>query len=158
MTTPLNRVTILVAEDDDGHAELIQEHLREAGLSNPMVRFRDGQEALDFLRAERARGGDTRDSHFLLLLDIWMPKRDGLDVLRTIKADPFWHTMPVIVLTTTDDPREVESCYAHGCNCYLVKPLDYLKFAHILKQLGLFLMVVEVPGLRPTNGTGGPPT
>src|SRR5579862_924239 len=101
-------VVILVAEDDEGHARLIQKNLSRAGLHNPIQRFANGQEALDFLFRRGPgphRGGDTS---YLLLLDIRMPKVDGVEVLRQIKSDPELRKMPVIMLTTTDDPREVE--------------------------------------------------
>ncbi len=143
-----NQVTVLLAEDDDGHADLIIELLRDAGLPNPIVRFRDGQEVLNFLHDEH---GQTRLEHgrrYLLLLDIRMPRVDGVTVLRQVKAHPLWKGIPVIMLTTTDDPREVEQCYAHGCNCYIVKPVDFNRFATVLRQLGLFLMVVQLPSLQ----------
>ena len=107
-----NEVTILIAEDDDGHAELIIDNMREAGLTNEITRFRDGQEALDFL-AGTPDTPETRQSGtaYLLLLDIRMPRVDGVEVLRRIKATPELHKMPVIMLTTTDDPREVQNCY-----------------------------------------------
>ena len=144
-----NEVTILIAEDDDGHAELIIDNLREAGLTNEIIRFRDGQEALDFLAgAPDAPGTRQSGAAYLLLLDIRMPRVDGVEVLRRIKATPELHRMPVIMLTTTDDPREVQNCYELGCSCYITKPVDYDRFSEMLNRLGLFLMVVQVPGIN----------
>ncbi|KAB0671222.1 response regulator [Oryzomonas sagensis] len=147
-------VTILIAEDDDGHAELIQDNLQEAGLRNPIVRFRNGQEALDFFYG--ASDGDAprceKGLAYMMLLDIRMPKVDGVEVLRQIKSDPELKNMPVIMLTTTDDPREVRTCYALGCSCYVTKPVDYQKFAEMLNRLGLFLLVVQVPDLDGVEG------
>ncbi|MCX6031007.1 MAG: response regulator [Chloroflexi bacterium] len=137
-------VTILIAEDDDGHAELIREHLVDAGVSNPLLRFRDGQEVWDFL-AEIGPGPKRKHHHaYLLLLDIRMPKMDGVEVLRKVKAHPALKTMPVIMLTTTDDPREVEACYQLGCSSYVTKPVDFLRFAEALKRLGLFVTIMQV--------------
>jgi CheY-like chemotaxis protein len=146
-------VVILVAEDDDGHARLIEKNLARAGLTNPVERFDNGQAVLDFLF--RAPAGRQRhaDVPYLLLLDIRMPKVDGIEVLRRIKQDPELRKMPVSMLSTADDPREVERCHALGCSHYLVKPVDYVKFAEIVRQLGLFVTLVQVPQI---NGTLSP--
>ncbi len=138
-------VTIVLAEDDDGHATLIQRNLERAGLANGFVRLRDGQEALDFFRGEGAHAGRAPDPSVLLLLDIKMPRIDGVEVLRALKADARTALVPVIMLTTTDDPREVQRCYQLGCNVYVTKPVDYQTFIDAVKRLGLFLQVVQVP-------------
>lgn len=143
------RVTILIAEDDDGHAELIEENLRDSGLKNEIIRFRDGQEVLEFM-FDGPGGTAPRRLHggaYMLLLDIRMPKVSGVDVLRQLKQDPELKSMPVIMLTTTDDPREIQNCYALGCSCYVTKPIDYQKFSEMLVRLGLFLLVVQVPSI-----------
>lgn len=146
-------VTILIAEDDDGHAELIRDNLQESGVHNPLIRFRNGQEALDFFFAPQMGDAPRREpgKAYMLLLDIRMPKVDGIEVLRRIKEDRELKDMPVIMLTTTDDPREIRNCYALGCNCYVTKPVDYNKFAEMLTRLGLFLVVVQVPQLNETH-------
>jgi CheY-like chemotaxis protein len=150
-TRPVNELTILIAEDDDGHAELIIENLRDAGINNKIVRFRNGQEALDFFFNEPQANNQTAvripGQAYMLLLDIRMPKVDGVEVLRQIKADPELKKMPVLMLTTTDDPREIEKCYSLGCSCYITKPLDYKQFSETLIRLGLFLLVVQIPQL-----------
>ena len=84
---------------------------------------------------------------YLLLLDIRMPKVDGVEVLRRLKADECLRKMPVIIITTTDDPREVQKCHQLGCNSYITKPIDYDKFVEAIRKLGLYLMVVQVPVL-----------
>lgn len=139
-----SEVTIVIAEDDDGHARLIMEHLEEAGVSNPIVRLKDGRETLDFffrsgngLKAEADRG-------YLLLLDIRMPKVDGIAVLRRLKEDEALKKLPVVMLTTTDDPRDVDVCYRAGCNSYLTKPVASARFAEVVKRLGLFIPIVKV--------------
>ncbi len=137
-------VNIVLAEDDDGHATLIQLNLERAGLANGFVRMRDGQEVLDYIRGEGEHAGQ-RHGAVLLLLDIKMPRVDGVEVLRRLKADSQTTTIPVIMLTTTDDPREVRRCYELGCNVYITKPVDYQAFIEAIRRLGLFLQVVQVP-------------
>jgi CheY-like chemotaxis protein len=140
-------VVIPIAEDDAGHARLIEKNLVRAGLHNPIQRFENGQEILDFLFL-RGSGPQRRgDTSYLLLLDIRMPKVDGVEVLRKIKEDPALRKLPVIMLTTTEDPREVQRCHTIGCNSYIVKPVDYDKFAEAIKQLGLYVSLVQVPDL-----------
>jgi CheY-like chemotaxis protein len=140
-------VVLLIADDDPGHVRLIEKNLRRAGLHNPIEWFEDGEAILDFLfgRGERRR---AREASYLLLLDIRMPKVDGVEVLRQVKADGELKKMPVIMLTTTDEPREVEHCHALGCGSYVVKPVNYDKFAEAIKQFGLFIALVEVPEVR----------
>jgi CheY-like chemotaxis protein len=137
-------VVILIAEDDAGHARLIEKNLSRAGLHNTIERFDNGQEVLDFLfrRSVRQR---KNEASYLLLLDIRMPQVDGVEVLRQMKQDPQLRRIPVLMLTTTDDPREVERCHEIGCASYIVKPVDYEKFAEAIKNLGLYLSLVEVP-------------
>jgi CheY-like chemotaxis protein len=138
-------MTILLAEDDDGHASLVHRNLERAGLANGVVRLKDGQEALDYLRGEGAYAGRQPGANVLLLLDIKMPRVDGVEVLRRLKADPRTALVPVIMLTTTDDPREVRRCYELGCNVYVTKPVEYQAFIEAVQRLGLFLQVVRVP-------------
>lgn len=141
-------VIILIADDDLGHARLIEKNLRRAGLTNDIKRFEDGQQILDFLFVRGDGTHRSADTSYLLLLDIRMPKVDGVEVLRQIKADPQLRKIPVSMLTTTDDPREVERCHGLGCSNYLVKPVDYEKFSEAMKQLGLFISLVQVPGIE----------
>jgi len=138
-------VVIIIAEDDEGHASLIRKNLVRAGIHNNMITFKDGDETLDFLF--RRGEGPHREivGHYLLLLDILMPRVDGIEVLRQMKADAELRKIPVIMITTTDDPREVEHCHSLGCSCYITKPVDYDRFVDSIRQLGLFLLVVEVP-------------
>lgn len=133
--------TILIVDDDEGHAILIRENLEAAGLTNRMEHFRDGQAILDFFSQS------TRGEHqsYLVLLDIRMPKIDGIEVLRRLKADPELGKLPVIMLTTTDDTREVERCYELGCNVYIQKPVDYDRFAEAIRRLGLFVTLLLLP-------------
>jgi len=138
-------MVILIAEDDDGHAGLILRNLERAGLRNECIRFEDGQQILDFLYCTSAFRCREPNKSYLILLDIRMPVVDGIEVLTRIKADPELQKIPVIMLTTTDDPKEIEKCYKLGCNNYIKKPIDYSLFISVIRQLGLFLSIVEVP-------------
>ena len=144
MSTP-REVTILIAEDDAGHARLIEKNLSRAALHNGVQWFADGQAILDFLFRRGAGPHRTFDNQYLLLLDIRMPRVDGVEVLRQLKNDSELRKIPVIMLTTTDDPREVERCHQIGCSSYIVKPVDYDKFAEAIKSLGLYISLVQVP-------------
>lgn len=137
-------LVILMAEDDDGHARLVEERFESVGVTNPLLRFRDGTETWAFLTGPELKNG----KEYLLLLDIRMPGLDGLEILRRIKSDERLKRIPVIMLTTTDDPKEVETCYALGCNSYLTKPVEFDKFGEVIKRLGLFLMVVRVDKVK----------
>jgi CheY-like chemotaxis protein len=147
--TPMTRdVIILIADDDAGHARLIEKNLARAGLVNKILRFEDGQQTLDFLFQHGDGPKRSPEAAYFLLLDIRMPKVDGVEVLRQLKADPELRKIPVSMLTTTDDPREVERCHAFGCNNYIVKPVDYDKFSEAIRQLGLFVSLVQVPEIH----------
>lgn len=137
------QINILIAEDDDGHALLIQRNLEKAGIFNPAIRFRDGQGAWDFISGKSAPCLDP-EKQYLLLLDISMPAMDGIEVLTRMKSDPRLKIIPVIMLTTTDDPKEIDRCYKLGCNSYLVKPVEFTNFTELIKRLGLFLLIIKV--------------
>jgi CheY-like chemotaxis protein len=138
---------ILIADDDPGHARLIEKNLARAGLHNGIQRFDNGQAILDFLFRRGPGPHRIAEVSYLILLDIRMPQVDGVEVLRQIKAHPELKKIPVIMLTTTDDPREVERCHEIGCSSYIVKPVDYEKFADAIRSLGLYISLVEVPGI-----------
>lgn len=138
-------VVILIAEDDEGHAGLIRKNLARAGIINKLLHFWDGQELIDFLMDTRSGRGWKAGLPYVLLLDIRMPRLDGVEVLARVKADPVLRLMPVIMITTTDDPKEVEKCHELGCSNYITKPIEYENFVNAIRQLGLFLAVVQVP-------------
>jgi len=146
-----NEVIILIADDNDGHAELIEKNLIRAGIANPILRFRDGQEIIDFLFQRGEGSKRERGRSYVLLLDIRMPKVNGTEVLKMIKDDPELRKLPVVMVTTTDDPREVEYCHELGCSNYITKPVEYDAFVNAIRQLGLFLLVVQIP---PLDGGG----
>jgi CheY-like chemotaxis protein len=138
-------VTILLVEDDPGHMRLIEKNLRRANIKNEIAFATNGQEALDYLFCEGGYTNKQPPSHPLVLLDLNLPVLDGYQVLERMKTDERTKRIPVIILTTTDDPREVVHCYELGCNVYITKPVDYEQFSEAIRKLGLFLMVVVIP-------------
>ncbi len=139
------QVTILLVEDDPGHARLIEKNLRRASITNEIVVAFDGQQAIDYLFGEGKYAQVPRPSPMLVLLDLNMPVLDGYQVLRRMRSDERTRRIPVVVLTTTDDAREVARCYELGCNVYVTKPVDYEQFSEAIHKLGLFLAVVTIP-------------
>ena len=137
-------VGIVMIEDDEGHARLIEKNIRRAGILNDIRHFTDGTTALDFLF--NAADGPAKSGPAMILLDLNLPDMSGTDILARIKAEgsPLRRT-PVVVLTTTDDKVEIERCYDLGCNVYITKPVNYESFAQAIRQLGLFLSVIQVP-------------
>jgi CheY-like chemotaxis protein len=134
----MQAVTIVLIEDDPGHAVLIEKNIRRAGVSNPILHFDNGTIALERLLADAA-------TPMLVLLDLNLPDMNGTQILETLKSRPSTRHIPVIVLTTTDDKAEIQKCYDLGCNVYITKPVDYEAFAGAIRQLGLFLSVMKVP-------------
>jgi len=151
MTTITKDVTILLVEDDPGHARLVEKNLRRANLTNPIVPLSDGRQAMDYLFREGPYSDDPIPANLLVLLDLNLPVMDGYQVLRRMKGNDSTRRIPVIVLTTTDDEREIDRCYDLGCNVYITKPVDYEGFSEAIRKLGLFLSVVAIPKER-TNG------
>ncbi len=140
--------TLLIAEDDDGHAALIEKNLRRAGLEKPCHRLRDGQETLDFfLKSDNMVQGKI-GHRYLLILDINLPRVNGIEVLRMMKEHEVLKRVPVLMLSTTDDPQEVEACHSLGCNFYLTKPIEPEAFKEAISCLGSFLNFVTVPAIR----------
>jgi CheY-like chemotaxis protein len=138
-------VTILLVEDDPGHARLVEKNLRRSSIMNKFVVVSDGQRALDYLFGDGEYQEAPAHLPMLVLLDLNLPVLDGYQVLQRIKADERTKQIPVVVLTTTDDSREVARCYELGCNIYITKPVDYDQFSEAIRKLGLFLTVVKVP-------------
>ncbi len=135
-------VTIVMIEDDEGHARLIEKNIRRAGISNAIRHFADGTSALDYLFTHHE--GPVLNGPALILLDLNLPDMNGADILARIKSSALKRT-PVVVLTTTDDRVEIQRCYDLGCNVYITKPVNYESFAVAIRQLGLFLSVIQVP-------------
>jgi CheY-like chemotaxis protein len=140
-------VSIIMIEDDEGHARLIEKNIRRAGINNEIKHFADGGTAVEFMFNDPA--GPAKNGPALVLLDLNLPDMSGTDILARIKADESLHRTPVVVLTTTDDKREIQRCYDLGCNVYITKPVNYESFADAIRQLGLFLSVIQVPEVAP---------
>jgi DNA-binding response OmpR family regulator len=138
-------VTIVMIEDDEGHARLIEKNVRRAGVHNEIIPFTLGKKALDYLLGEQRDGLVNRDRHLLILLDLNLPDMSGIDILEQIKGNEHTKCLPVVVLTTTDDEREIQKCYDLGANVYITKPVDYEGFATAIRNLGLFFSVIQVP-------------
>ncbi len=136
-------VNIIMVEDDEGHARLIEKNIRRAGIANGIRHFVDGTTALDYLF--NAPDGPALNGPALILLDLNLPDMSGIDILGKIKADVKLKRTPVVVLTTTDDKVEIQRCYDLGANVYITKPVNYESFAKAIQQLGLFLSVIQVP-------------
>ncbi|MGE7468189.1 response regulator [Bosea sp. NPDC003192] len=132
-------------EDDEGHARLIEKNIRRAGVNNEIIPFQNGTDALAFLFGADGTGEASSRRQLLILLDLNLPDMAGVDILEKVKANSFTRRSPVIVLTTTDDSREIQRCYDLGANVYITKPVDYEGFANAIKQLGLFFSVMQVP-------------
>ena len=140
-------VNIIMIEDDHGHARLIEKNIRRANISNEIKHFDTGETALDYLMSEEAKN----DASLLILLDLNLPDMSGTDILQKIKNDDLLRRAPVVILTTTDDRTEIQHCYDLGCNVYITKPVDYEAFAQAIRQLGLFLSVIQAPTLSPES-------
>ncbi|HYV46622.1 MAG TPA: response regulator [Myxococcaceae bacterium] len=142
-------VTILIVDDDEGHTELICRNFRRTGIDNPIESVTSGSEALEYVFRRGAHANRKEDTELLILLDIRMPgSHDGVEVLRRLKSDPQAKTIPVIMLTTTDDPREVERCYELGCNVYITKPIESGAFIEAIRRVGLMISIMSVPTER----------
>lgn len=145
---------ILLAEDDEGHAGLIRRNLARAGIANTIRHFLDGEEVHQFLFSQQVSTTSSPSAaSYILLLDIHMPKMNGIELLRQLKADPELHKLPIVMITTSDDPREMEECRALGCRHFMTKPVDYESFAAAIQELGLLLAVMPVPKITEAGRT-----
>ena len=131
-------VTIVMIEDDEGHARLIEKNIRRAGVNNEILTFVDGSSALAYLLGSDGRGEANAGQYLMVLLDL----------LAKIKSNIHLKRSPVVVLTTTDDSREIQRCYDLGANVYMTKPVNYESFANAVRQLGLFFSVIQVPEIN----------
>ena len=138
---------IFIVDDDDGHAHLVESNLRKSGITNPIQRFVAGDDVLDHIYEDPANVSRP----LLMLLDLNMPGTDGIDVLGEIRGHDDTLSLPVIILTTTDAPPEVERAYRLGCNLYVKKPVQYDEFVAQVGKLGLVIQLIEAPR-GPQNG------
>lgn len=140
-----DHVTIIMVEDDEGHARLIERNIRRAGVTNEIVPFADGTSALEYLLGPDGTGAHNARRALLVLLDLNLPDTTGVAILEKLKSNPNLKRSPVVILTTTDDEREIQRCYDLGANVYITKPVDYDGFANAIRQLGLFFSVMQAP-------------
>ena len=136
-------VNIVMIEDDEGHARLIEKNIRRAGINNDICHFVEGGRAINYIFNDPS--GPAQNGPALILLDLNLPDMSGVDILSRVKGDDRLRSTPVVVLTTTDDKQEIQRCYDLGCNVYITKPVNYENFADAIRQLGLFLSVMQVP-------------
>jgi len=136
---------ILLVEDDSKDVDLTLTALGEYNLANEVVVVRDGAEALDYLYARGAYGSRAKENPAVLLLDLKLPKVDGLEVLRQIRSDDRLKLIPVVVLTSSREERDIVASYRLGVNAYVVKPVDFHQFVNAVKELGVFWAVINEP-------------
>jgi len=136
---------IILAEDDVGHAGLILSSLKDAGIKKDILCFETGEDTLNFLFKRGKEPHREEGVSYVLLLDIRLPGIDGTEVLRQVKNDKWTNNIPVIMLSVSDDPEEIEQCRRLGCDNYFVKQTTFKKFSMTIEQLGLYLNKVVFP-------------
>ncbi len=138
--------TILLVEDNPDDVELTRIAFSEANIANPLTVVSDGAEALDYLFARGAHADrDPHDLPSIVLLDLNLPKVDGREVLQAIRSNPATRSLPVVVLTTSAQPFDVEASYALGVNSYIQKPVEFERFVDVVRQIGLYWLVLNQP-------------
>jgi two-component system response regulator len=143
----MNEVEVLLVEDNSSDAELTLRALKKHNLANKVFHVKDGAEAIDFLFAQGAyTHRKVENSPKVVLLDLKLPKVDGIEVLRRIKSDDRTKVIPVVVMTSSREDRDLNECYKLGVNGYVVKPVEFEDFARVVSQLGFYwLLVNETP-------------
>jgi CheY-like chemotaxis protein len=142
-------LSVLIADDDEGHATLVKRNLRRGGLRASLVHLRDGQEVLDYMYRRSPWADRPEHDAVALVLDLNMPRLGGLEVLQRLKRDDAFTRIPVFVLTTTDNPSEIDQCYVRGASACLVKPVDSAAFSAMIQRFAGFLMTAYMPGETP---------
>jgi len=135
----------VVAEDNEGHAILIRRNLKRGKVDYPIIHVRDGEEAMNFFTGEGTGPHLEKGMRYILLLDISMPKMSGVEVLKKLKKNNELNWIPVIMVTTTDNPKEMERCYSLGCVNYIRKHIDYDQFSTEIRQLGSYILDLDFP-------------
>lgn len=141
-------VEILLVEDDPNDVELTLHALKKNNIANRIRVMRDGAEALEYIFGTGAYAGHNVNNHLkVILLDLKLPKVDGLEVLRQVRADPRTRTIPVVVLTSSREERDIVESYTLGVNSYIVKPVDFEQFTDAVRTLGLYWLLLNQPPL-----------
>ncbi len=138
--------SVILVEDDEGHAALIRRNLQRVGVLNTIIRLSSGIQAMDYFFP--ASGETLSPDKVVVVLDLNLPDIDGFEILRRLKEDEATKMILVVVLTTTDHPKDVDRCYALGCNAFLTKPVGYDAFSEAIRKLGLTLTIVRVPHIH----------
>lgn len=136
---------ILLVEDDDNDAELTIKALKESNIANQIIRVEDGEEAINYLKCEGKYQSRPNLHPALILLDLKLPKINGLEVLKTIRGNEALKYIPVVVLTSSREEQDLIRSYELGVNAYVVKPVDFQQFALAIKELGIFWLVINIP-------------
>ena len=140
---------ILLVEDNSMDVDLTLQAFEEHSIANPVVVCRDGEEALQYIDQHRL----AADPHLpiLVLLDLRLPRVDGLEVLRHARLDPVWKQVPIIVMTTSRENTDIETAYQHGANSYLVKPVDFPAFTEVVNTIKVYWLLTNVPPFGPSS-------
>ncbi len=147
--TMINQVEVLLVEDNMHDAEMTIRSLKKVNLANNLVHVRDGEEALDFIFAQgKFAGRDIDNGPKVILLDIKMPKIDGIEVLRQLKSRESSKTIPVVIMTSSKEEQDIISSYELGVNSYVVKPVDFEGFAKAVSQLGMYWLLTNQPPIN----------
>ncbi len=137
--------SILLVEDDPNDIELTLDSLRESNLANEVLVVRDGVEALDYLYRRAGFAGRPAGNPVVILLDLKMPRMDGLEVLRQLKSDQKMRLLPVVMLTSSREARDLKECYKLGVNAYVVKPVLFGEFVEAVRKIGIFWALINEP-------------
>jgi len=140
-----NSIDVLLVEDNMDDAELAMRELKKTKTASNIFHVKDGEEALDFIFAAGKYAGQRDIQHFpkVILLDIQMPKVNGIEVLEKIKADPRTSAIPVVILTSSNQSPDIKKCYSLGVNSYIVKPVNFEAYAQAIKELGLYWLLLN---------------
>ncbi|MBY6059074.1 response regulator [Leisingera daeponensis] len=149
---PRPALNIILVEDDDGDAKALRRAFERARMANPVTRFADGVDALAYLRGEM---NQVPPPHFVVLSDINMPRKNGIELLREIRADPVLHDILFIVLTTSDDERDISEAYANNVAGYILKSKAGGMFANLMATLDNYWRIVELPEIHIKKVTDG---
>jgi two-component system response regulator len=145
-----NSVDLLLVEDNINDAELTIRELKKNNMANNLIHLKDGEEALAFIfgTGKYAVGQHTLPRPKLILLDIQMPKVNGIEVLQQIKSDPGTRTIPVVILTSSKEDPDIQKCYALGVNSYIIKPVNFESFTEAIKNLGFYWLLLNHPPIE----------
>jgi len=138
-------LTLILVDDDPAHSTLIKRNLIKCGLKNELLLLNSGQQLLDYIFCKHQFINREPLQKVLILLDINMPGINGIEILKTLKASNLTSKIPIFMLTSTDEPTEIEECFSLVCNAYVIKPVEHKEFSKKMQQLGDFIMLNQIP-------------